>query len=199
MEVSDTDLMLRLKTGDDHALNVLMDRWAARVTSFLQRVTGNRNIAADLAQETFVKIYQARERFKSGGTFSTYLFTIAANLARNHHRWQSRHPSISLDDSETSSIHLTDSSLDPSQALESQEKFAAIRAAIAELPLDLREAITLFVDEKMSYAQIANIAGCSSKAAETRIYRARQLLKIALAPSPEAVPVTTQFSLKDVS
>jgi RNA polymerase sigma-70 factor, ECF subfamily len=183
MEASDTDLMLRLKAGDDLALNVLMDRWVARVTSFLQRMTGNRNIAADLAQETFVKIYQSRDRYKSGGTFSTYLFSIAANLARNHHRWQSRHPNVSLDDF---GADLTDSSPSPRQALESQEKLAVVRATIAALPPDLREAITLFIDEEMSYAQIAQIANCSSKAAETRIYRARQLLKAALAPSYEA-------------
>ncbi len=180
MEASDTDLMLRLKAGDDLALNVLMDRWAARVTSFLQRMSGNPNTAADLAQETFVKIYQSRNRYKSGGTFSTYLFAIAANLARNHHRWRSRHPSASLDASEAGLSDLADLSASPSQALESQEKLAAVRAAITALPPDLREAITLFIDEEMSYAQIAQIANCSSKAVETRIYRARQILKAVL-------------------
>ena len=93
MDASEPELMSRLAAGDDLALNVLMDRWGERVASFLHKMTGSRDTAVDLAQETFVKLYQARDRYRPSGSFSTYLFAIASNLARNHARWKSRHRS----------------------------------------------------------------------------------------------------------
>lgn len=97
MEISDAELMARLANNDDLALNSLMDRWASRVTGYLFKMTGQREAAIDLAQETFIHLYQARGRYRPSGNFSTYLFSIATNLARNHARWKSRHPVVSLD------------------------------------------------------------------------------------------------------
>ncbi len=183
-EASDSELMARLAADDDLALNVLMDRWGQRVTSFLFKMTGRHEVAVDLSQEAFVKLYQARSRYKATGTFSTYLFTIAANLARNHARWRSRHPTVSLDaandDGTTGKWETEDSSKTPDEAAESAEKFRMINSAFLALPHDLREAMTLFVYEGMGYADIAALTKCSSKAVETRIYRARQILKDAL-------------------
>ena len=163
------------------ALNLLMDRWASRVIAFLYRITSHRDTAADLAQETFVKLYQARNRYRASGNFSTYLFAIAANLARNNHRWQARHPTISLDRSPAnnsrSAVELVDPHADPRESAQKSEQMNAVAAAFQALPSDLREARSLFIDQDMSYAEIAAIAGCSPKAVETRIYRARQILK----------------------
>lgn len=180
-EISDSELMVRLANGDDFALNALMDRWSQRLAAFLYKMTGQRDAALDLAQETFVKLYQARERYRPGGNFSTYLFTIATNLTRNHSRWKRRHPTVSIDatDEDCRSIlrETVDPNANPQQAVEAAEKFRAIRDAFISLPTDLREAMTLFVDEGMGYAEIAKVSQCSVKAVETRIYRARQLLK----------------------
>ena len=181
MEVSDIELMCRLASGDDLALNTLMDRWGERVASFLHRMTGNRETAVDLAQETFVNLYQARERYRPGGNFSTYLFAIAANLARNHARWKARHPTVSLDATDADGDGIlpepVDTNQTPGEAALAREKTAAIHRAILALPLDLREAFTLFIHEGLSYAEIAELGLCSAKAVETRIYRARQILK----------------------
>lgn len=181
MNGSDFELMSRLADGEDLALNALMARWADRVVAFLFRMTGQRESAVDLAQETFVRLYQSRGRYRPHGNFSTYLFAIAANLARNHARWKSRHPTVSLDTTGPEGTPMWPEPADPRQtpgetAL-AREKSAAVNAAIQALPLDLRESLTLFVHEEMSYAQIAQLTGCSPKAVETRIYRARQLLK----------------------
>ena len=180
-EVSDSELMERLANGDDFALNALMDRWANRVTAFLYKTTGQREASVDLAQETFVKLYQARERYQSSGTFSTYLFAIASNLAKNHLRWKSRHPTVSMDaadeNSGSSLPEAVDSNCNPVEAAEAGEKFRVIHDAFLSLPHDLREAMSLFIYEGMGYAEIATVSGCSLKAVETRIYRARQLLK----------------------
>src|SRR5512137_3195644 len=89
--------MQRLAGGHDAALNDLMARHAQPVFQFLCRMLGNEDDANDLAQETFVRVYQHRGRFRPGARFSTWLYTIAANLARNHRRWLARHPNVSLD------------------------------------------------------------------------------------------------------
>lgn len=181
MDVSDIELMCRLADGNDQALDALMGRWGERVASFLHRMTGNRETAVDLAQETFVKLYQARERYRPGGSFSTYLFAIAANLARNHVRWKARHPTVSLNakaaDCDATLPELVDTSQTPVEAALAREKSAAIHRAILALPLDLREAFTLCIHEGLSYVEIAELGLCSAKAVETRIYRARQILK----------------------
>lgn len=182
-EDSDALLMQRLRK-DDLALNAIMDRWAERVGAFLFKMTGSQAVAVDLAQETFVKVYQSRDRYRANGVFSSYLFGIAANLVRNHRRWQRRHPTVSLDDPTFNDggfqINDTSSSVDPHHSVSSSETISAIHKAILELPMDLRESITLFIDEGMSQAEIAMALGCTVKAVETRIYRARQILKTKL-------------------
>jgi RNA polymerase sigma-70 factor (ECF subfamily) len=94
MEATDAELMASLAAGEDLALNALMARWSERVIAFLFRMTGRRETAVDLAQETFVKLYQARGNYRPQGAFSTYLLAFAVNLARNHARWQARHPTV---------------------------------------------------------------------------------------------------------
>lgn len=180
MEASDTELMKSLAAGDDLALNALMLRWKDRVAAFLFRMTAHQESAADLAQETFVKLYQARTRYRPDGKFSTYLFAIASNLGRNHARWKKRHPTISLDAEGEGNFCLAeavDPGQTPEEAAASAERMRCINQAFQALPNDLREAMTLFIHEGMGYAEIAAVAGCSAKAAETRIYRARQILK----------------------
>ncbi|MES2474451.1 MAG: RNA polymerase sigma factor [Verrucomicrobiota bacterium] len=181
MEPTDSELMKDLANGNDLALNSLMDSWGGRVAAFLNRMTRDQTAALDLSQETFVKLYQARDRYRPTENFSTYLFSIAGNLARNHARWKARHPALSLDAAmqegdpafaETADPHPT-----PGEAAETAEATRAIEEAFLRLPPDLREAMTLFVHEGMGYADIAAVAGCSKKAVETRIYRARQILK----------------------
>ncbi len=173
--------MSRLREGDDLALNEIMDRWQSRLTGYLNRLTGSEALAIDLAQETFVRVYGNRFRYRPSGAFSTWLFAIASNLARHHLRWQLRHPTISMDAPVGTSGSVSESvqaaNPDPRARLERAERAQAVREAIAELAPDLREALILFTYEEMSYEQIANIQRCSTKAVETRLYRARALLR----------------------
>lgn len=179
MDATDTDLMIRLARGEDRALDVLMSRWGDRVIAFLFRMTGRRDVAEDLAQETFLKLYQARGRYKPTGAFSTWLFAIAANLSRNHARWLRRHPTILMDDADgdVPFPEPTDPSRAPDGTAIGHEISDKVNRAVLALPLDLREALTLLVHEDLGYADIASIVGCTTKAVETRIYRARQILK----------------------
>ena len=177
---ADAVLMQRLASGEDRALNELMERWRDKVGAFIYRMTHDHAVTVDLTQETFVRLYQSRLRYRPGALFSTYLFTIAANLVRNHARWRQRHPSVSIEAGEETGHEAADQAPSPDESAASHDKLRAIQVAMAALPPELREAMTLFTHEDLGYAEIATIAGCSPKAVETRIYRARQLLKEAL-------------------
>lgn len=187
MDSTETDArdradMGRLAAGHDAALNDLMERHATGVFHFLCRMLGNEDDANDLAQETFARVFRARDSFRTDGRFSTWLFTIAANLARNQIRWRGRHPNVSLDAESdvtnqplSSTLRATGAS--PTEAALAAERAAAVRAAVRQLPDDLREAIVLCEWEEKSVAEAAAIVGTTLKAIESRLYRARQALR----------------------
>jgi RNA polymerase sigma-70 factor (ECF subfamily) len=174
--------MERLAAGHDAALNDLMERHATPVFRFLRRMLGNEDDANDLAQETFVRVFQARDKFRATERFSTWLFTIAANLARNQIRWRTRHPNVSLD-AETGAAEeplanvLPATGDAPNEQTLARERVVAVRRAVNELPEDLREAIVLCEWEEKSVAEAALILEATPKAIESRLYRARQNLR----------------------
>ena len=179
--------MERLAAGQDAALNDLMERHATPVFHFLCRMVGNEDDANDLAQETFVRVFRARASFRTGEKFSTWLFTIAANLARNHFRRRSRHPNVSLETEtgeteQTLGSTLPASDPAPNEQVLATERAAAVRAAVGKLPEDLREAIALCEWEELSAADAAKILETTPKAVESRLYRARQMLREKLKP-----------------
>jgi len=177
----DIQLMQRLAGGEDLALNTLMSRWRDRVAAFLLRMVGDHATAMDLTQESFVRLYTSRHSYRPTAAFSTYLFHIAANLARSHARWKSRHPTVPMADDQGLMVpEPADTAPPPDEQAALNEKAALVNQAIAALPADLREALLLFTVEQMSHAEVAAALGCSAKAVEVRIYRARQMLKAAL-------------------
>jgi RNA polymerase sigma-70 factor (ECF subfamily) len=187
MEPTDTDArdradMERLAAGKDAALNDLMERHATPVFRFLCRMVGNEDDANDLAQETFVRVFKSHASYRAEQRFSTWLFTIAANLARNHFRWRSRHPNISLDaenaeTEQTLGSILPANSPAPNDEAIAAERAAAVHAAVKNLPEDLREAVVLCEWEERSVAETATILETTPKAVESRLYRARQILR----------------------
>jgi RNA polymerase sigma-70 factor (ECF subfamily) len=192
----DSAFMERLCAGDDTALAPLMERWELPVKAVIARIVLNATEAEELAQETFVRVWQQRGKFRPGAAFRPWLFAIAVNLARNRLRWWRRRPTVSLDEwmdggerragfsppSGAGNGGLK-SGLPPegAAALEQVERAGAVRDAIAALPVDLREAIVLFEYENLSHAEIAAVVGATPKAVETRIYRAKAQLRSALA------------------
>jgi len=183
----DADDMARLASGHDPSLNALMDRHAERVFHYLLRSLRNESDAADLAQETFVKVYQNRARYDGRQKFSTWLYAIASNLVRTRYRWRVRHPQVSLnaENPETGTEfgdQFPDLVSTPSESLESSERSETVRRAIAALPDDVRLPLVLAEYEDKSHAEIAAILNCSVKAVENRICQARNRLRGALAP-----------------
>lgn len=186
----DQDLldMRRLAEGHELALDRLMERHAERLFHYLVRSLQNQEDAADLAQETFVRVYQHRASFNGQCRFLTWLYTIANNLIKDCYRWRSRHPQVSLD-AESGEFdrsfrdRLPSPQLSPREAFQVAERAAEVREALAGLPEDLRQPLILAEYEDLSYLEISSILGCSVKAVETRIYRARKQLRAALSKS----------------
>src|SRR5208282_2308388 len=119
--------MARLNAGSDAALNSLMERHGERLFHYLIRALQNEDDAAELAQETFVRVYQNRAKFDSGKNFSPWLYAIAGNLVKDCYRYRARHPSVSLDaeNRETGTSigdHLIDQIASPDDGLQSNER-----------------------------------------------------------------------------
>ena len=133
-----------------------------------------------------MRVYSHRESFKRGESFTAWAFTIAANLARNHHRWRSRHPNVSLDaplkeydasDEQSLRDVIPSSGIAPDQEALAKERALAVRDAVHNLPEDMRDVIILCEWEDFSMAEAAGILKTTPKAVENRLYRARKLLR----------------------
>lgn len=177
--------MTRLSAGYEAALNELMERHGAKLFHYLVRCLQNEDDAADLAQEAFVRVYQHRSSFKPGSKFSTWLYAIATNLVKDRYRYRSRHPEVSLDAENVQTRQSFGESIaagdpTPIDCAQSGERAAAVRRAVAELPDELRTPLILAEYQERSQVEIGEILGCSVKAVEMRIYRARQQLRASL-------------------
>lgn len=183
-DAEDKRLIAALAGGDDRALGALIDRWHLPLRQFVFRFVQQAEDTEDLVQETFVRVFRHRERYRPESKFSTWLFTIAVNLCRNHAARRRRRPTVSLDDGgEDGARQRREAvSLDagPHERVDHAERVAAVRAAIGALPADLRTAVLLFEYEHLSHAEIATIESTTPKAIETRLYRARQRLRKSL-------------------
>jgi RNA polymerase sigma-70 factor (ECF subfamily) len=171
--------MLRVQQGDEVALGALMRKWELPLKRLLARIVQNTRDAEEMAQATFVRIWEQRARYRADAEFRPWLFAIGVNMARNRLRWWKRRPEISLD----ARMEIDPASREnaaPSK-LERKELVDAVQRAVAELPLPLREALVLQEYEQLSHAEIAEVLGCTTKAVEGRIHRARERLRGPLA------------------
>ncbi len=184
-EEQDAQDMSRLVHGHDAALNDLMGRHGEKLFHYLFRSLQNEDEAADLAQETFVRIYQNRAKFDPRQKFTTWLYAIASNLVRDRYRWRTRHPQVSLDaeaDQTETSLKETLAAAEPlpDEGVQALERAEAVRQAVESLPEELKQPLILDVYQDLPQAEIAIILNCSEKAVETRIYRARKRLRSVL-------------------
>jgi RNA polymerase sigma-70 factor (ECF subfamily) len=181
----DAHCMRRLGEGDDLALNDLMGRWKEPLIAFCLRYTGNVADAQEIAQETFVKVYGSRHRYRPTAAFSTWLFTIATNLCRTRSRWRSRHPEVLECDLAAEAKKAADRRRAPADpATETDHSFLAtdLEAAISSLPHAMRAAFILFEIDGLSYEEISNVLRCSRKTVERRLAHAREHLRATLEP-----------------
>ncbi len=180
--VSDEVSMAALQAGDDTALARLMERWERPVKAFIFRLGVPLADVDDVVQEAFVRLYQKRSAYRPDAPFKPWLLTLAGNLARNRCRWHSRHPAGSLEDliETTGNEPGDEKAIAPNKQAETDSQCVEVRKVVSELPAPLREAVVCVELEDMSYTEAAKVMACSEKAVETRLYRARQLLKKSL-------------------
>lgn len=183
----DLQEMRLLASGQEICLDHLIARHGLPLFRYLLRILGSVNDAEEVAQETFVKIYQNRGRFDPQHRFSSWLYRIATNLARDRLRRRQRRPEQPLQEADAEGSELPrsepqDPGLDPLQSLAAREAGNLVRTAIQSLPEDLRIPLVLAEYEDLSHAEIGRVVGCTPKAVEMRLYRARQALRGTLAP-----------------
>jgi RNA polymerase sigma-70 factor (ECF subfamily) len=187
VSLSDEDLMARVAEDEDRAFSELVRRFQGRVINLIGRVLNDRESADDLAQEVFVRVYVHRRNYRRGSKFSTWLFTIAANLAKNEIRRRVRKRSwFSLDALQEafrdSAPQLADPAESNERTLEREQLQEAMARAIATVPEKYRLAVVLRDLEGLPYEEIAVVLGIPGGTVRSRINRARGMLKRKLQP-----------------
>lgn len=179
----DAQDMASLCAGNDEAMRRLMRRHDSRLHASITRMLKDREEAADVVEEAFIKVYQHRHRFNFESKFTTWLYTIALNLARNRLRSRARRPEfISLESLSEEELEAQQQALrrelSPETRLESGEITNGLEDSLAGLPSQLRGPLELFAFEDRSQAEIARQFGCTVKAIECRLYNARKRLRL---------------------
>lgn len=175
--LSDQELMKLVQAGDFSPAAEIFDRYSPRIYNFAYRFLKNAQAAEDATQEVFVKMLRYANQFQGDAKLSTWLFSITANLCRDHLRKadnKAKEPEETL-------VSLPARNLIPAdEELEKREEAERVRKALDLLTPEQREAILLSRYQGLSYAEIAKIAGCSEGAVKTRVFRAMETLKKAL-------------------
>jgi RNA polymerase sigma-70 factor, ECF subfamily len=162
MGLDDADLMARWRQGDVGAFEALVRRWQGPIGRFLYRLTGDAGRAADLCQEVFLRVYQNGRGYREAGTFSTWLYRIALNAARDAAR-RGKHAPIPLAGNEPADRAL------PAEAICQRDELAGlVERAVAELPPDQREALVLRHYEQMSFEAMAQLTGVAASTLKSR-------------------------------
>jgi RNA polymerase sigma-70 factor (ECF subfamily) len=182
--------MLAYKRGDESAFDRIVEAYSGQVYSLLTRFLGQKNGREDLVQDVFLRVVRARERYEPTARFSTWLYRIAFNLAVNETQRQtgkevSGHQSGGLRDEDVGDALLDwrdEKVEDPSERMAQDDVVLAVRAAIARLPEQQRMALVLAKYHEMPYAEIATVLGSSEKAVKSLVHRARENLRVVLAP-----------------
>jgi len=181
--LSDAQIMLRVKAGDDSAFEYLVQKYRRPMLSFMYRMAHNTAVAEDLAQEVFLRVYRSREKYEASAKFTTWLYRIATNLAVNHARdTRKERPevTISLDepDEETgTTMDVADGTLSAEENLVRRERMLAIRSKVEALPERQKMAVIMHKYQQMDYKQIADVLKLSESATKSLLFRAYETLR----------------------
>jgi RNA polymerase sigma-70 factor (ECF subfamily) len=180
---SDAAVMLRVAAGDEASFNFLVGKYHRAIIHFLYRMVRNEAVAEELAQEVFLRVYRSRESYRAEAKFTTWLYRIATNLAVNHARDTKHERSASTiyldapDEESGTTPDVADDEPSVEQRLMRDERMAAIRTHVMELPERQRMAVLMHKYQGMDYRQIGDVLKLSESATKSLLFRAYQTLR----------------------
>jgi RNA polymerase sigma-70 factor (ECF subfamily) len=183
---TDLKLMLRVRSGDSESFDELLRRHRAPLLNYFYRMVRDHALAEDLAQEVFLRVYRARERYEPDAKFTTWLYRIATNLALNAIRdrrgkWNTAEAEDG-DAGEPLEARFVDSRPTVEQELMRSDRGKLVREAVEALPENQRAAVILHKYQDVDYRQIAQILDISESAVKSLLFRAYESLRVRLEP-----------------
>jgi RNA polymerase sigma-70 factor (ECF subfamily) len=190
LQLSDEDLMAAFQAGQMEAFDILVGRYKDPLTNYIYRFLGDMKECEDLLQETFLRVYRNRHSYRRIAKYSTWLYTIAGNLARSEYRKRKRRRLYSLQsvnrDDEEYELEIPDDSFLPDTHTESMMQDRFVQETLKQIPEEFREVVVLRDIQQLSYEEIAEITGLPMGTVKSRINRGRtklqQLLKDVYVP-----------------
>jgi RNA polymerase sigma-70 factor (ECF subfamily) len=176
---SDESLMSLFQQGNEPAYALLVQRYKDELTNFAGRFLGDPDEAEDVVQETFVRVWRSRDSYTPAARFSTWVYTIASNLAKTRLRRWSLRRFVRLGEphGDGQVFDLPDESATPDGAADETLREERIQQALKSLPVKFREVIVLRDIQQLSYEEIVAITGSAMGTVKSRINRARALLR----------------------
>lgn len=174
-EISNSELVKKSQLGDRSAFEQLVIRHQELVFSLAYKLTGNREMANDVAQEAFIRAWKAIEKFRGDSTFSTWIYRITVNTAWTLRKKAKKHNTLNIDD--TYEPIVIDEKKDPEMVAINSDLSSALSKALNNLPVDQRIIVELKNIEGRSHKEIADYLDISVTAAKVRLHRAHQKLR----------------------
>jgi len=181
----DLSLVQRAQKGDKTAFDLLVRKYQHRIAAVVSRFVRDYAECQDVVQDSFIKAYKSLPGFRGESQFYTWMYRIAVNTAKNHLASQKRRPagSVDLEDAEhiEGGIYMQDNDT-PEHELLREELAQVVSKALAQLPEEIRQAITLREMEGLSYEEIAEVMNSPVGTVRSRIFRAREAIDARLRP-----------------
>lgn len=191
--LSDEVLMKHVQEGDSAAFQVLVTRYKGRIVGYLNRTVRNTELAEDIAQEAFLRVYTKAHTFRTSASFSAWFYRIATNLAINELRRKKRvrfvsmeKPIVSDSGDQFSREFEDEGEIGPAENLEQRELQAEVARAVSELPMKYRVAFVLREVQGFSYQKISEVVGAPMGTIKSRVNRARLQFRDSMAPYVES-------------
>ena len=187
--LDDAELVALTVRGEERAFRELVERYQARLLSLVYRIVGDRERAEDLVQETFLRLYRHLRRFDASRKFSSWLYTIAMNLAKNELRDRSRSPLVLFQrirrnwTNDHRPLQFEDSSARPDEMYRKRQLRELVEASVSRLPAYQRRVFVLRELEGKSYEEIAEITGSNLGTVKSRLNRARNSFAALIEPA----------------
>ena len=186
-EPSDSEIIQRVKQGDDTAFRLIIERYQQSIYQLSMRMVIDAFEAEDLTQVVFLQVYKNLDKFRTSGSFKAWIFTIARNTCLNEIRRRQRKQAFSLEqlsnETENGSYQISDPKTENAKQIVLQDELVDIlNKLLFEVPEKQRTALLLFQQERLTYEEISKVLGFSVGATKSLIFRAREHLKVRIKP-----------------